>query len=251
MTDYDKYNREERSFCAHLFRLLHENLELKEKSPLGQLLNKITLKNHDINLSNLNYNNIGIFFEVAIIRDAFKNSKPSINQFMDELIKIIIRQEGARECRLYSQLPEVLCNHERTHPEQIRRKAEIVGIQLKENENRVFGALQGMFNAKPDLAITIDNKLLAFEAKFTEPFGEVQLKRTGHIAEVWAKLLYKDFGFKAEPEFFIIKLGAMKFNPHVSWTNVLEIAKKTYEENDRTLVALKNGVELLKCYKLE
>ncbi|GAH85521.1 unnamed protein product, partial [marine sediment metagenome] len=31
MTNYDKYNREERAICAHLFRLLHERLELKEK----------------------------------------------------------------------------------------------------------------------------------------------------------------------------------------------------------------------------
>jgi len=132
-----------------------------------------------------------------------------------------------------------------------KKEGGIRGILLGEDENRVFGALQGMFNAKPDMVITIGNKLLAFEAKFTEPFDEVQLRRTGHIAEVWAKLLYKDFGFEAEPEFFIIKLGAMKFNPDVSWTDVLEIARKTYGENDRTLVVLENGVELLKRYKLE
>jgi len=146
MTNYDKYNREERAICAHLFRLLHEkNLELKEKSPIGQFLNKLALQNHNINLTNLNYDNIGIFCEVAIIRDAFQNFKPSVNQFMDDLTKLIMQQEKIQECRLYSQLPEVLCNPELTHPKQIREKAKSEGIQLTQNESQVFGALQGMF----------------------------------------------------------------------------------------------------------
>jgi len=251
MINYDKYNREERAICAHLFRLLHERLELKEKSPIGQFLNKLALKNHNINLTNLHYNNIGIFCEVAIIRDVFKNLSPSVNQFMDDLTKLIMQQEKIQECRLYSQLPEVLGNPKLTHPTQIRRKAKSEGIQLTQNESQVFGALQGMFNAKPDLVITIDNKLLVFEAKFTEAFDEIQLKRTENISNVWAKLLYKDFGFKVEPEIFIIKLGAMKFESHINWADILQIAQKTYGENDRSLIALKNGVELLKHYKLE
>jgi hypothetical protein len=152
---------------------------------------------------------------------------------------------------LYSQLPEVLSNPKLTHPKQIREKAKSEGIQLTQNESQVFGALQGMFNAKPDLVITVDNKLLVFEAKFTEAFDEIQLKRTENIANVWAKLLYNDFGFKMEPECHIIKLGAMKFKPHINWTDILQIAQKTYRENDRSLIVFKNGVELLKHYKLE
>jgi len=251
MANYDKYNREERAICAHLFRLLHERLELKEKSPIGQFLNKLALKNHNINLADLYYDNIGIFCEVAIIRDAFQNFKPSVNRFMDDLTKLIMQQEKIQECRLYSQLPEVLSNPKLTHPKQIREKAKSEGIQLTQNESQVFGALQGMFNAKPDLVITINNKLLVIEAKFTEAFDEIQLKRTENIASVWAKLLYNDFGFKVEPEFFVIKLGAMKFEPHINWTDILQIAQKTYGENDRSLIALKNGVELLKRYRLE
>jgi len=251
MVNYDKYNREERAICAHLFRLLHENLGLKEKSLVGKFLKKLASKNHNINLTNLNYDNISIFCEVAIIRDAFQNLKPLVNQFMDELTKIIMEQEKIQECRLYSQLPEVLCNPELTHPKQIRKKAETEGIQLTQNESQVFGALQGMFNAKPDLVITTDNKLLVFEAKFTEAFDEIQLKRTENIANVWAKLLYSDFGFKMEPEFHVIKLGAMKFKPHINWADILKIAQKTYREKDRSLFAFKNGVELLKNYNLD
>jgi hypothetical protein len=43
-----------------------------------------------------------------------------------------------------------------------------------------------MFNAKPDLAITIDDYLMTFEAKFTEKFDCTQLGRTWKITEAWA-----------------------------------------------------------------
>jgi hypothetical protein len=111
--------------------------------------------------------------------------------------------------------------------------------------------MQGMFNAKPDLVITVDNKLLVFEAKFTEPFDELQLERTEHITEVWSKLLFTDFGFNEPPEYSIIKLGAGKFTPHINWTDVLSIADKTYRADDRSLLVLMAGVNLLKYYNLE
>ncbi len=78
------------------------------------------------------------------------------------------------------------------------------------DERKVYGALQGMFNAKPDLAITINNYLLVFEAKLTLKFNDEQIKRTKNIAQVWAKLLYEDMEFKKEPEFTVLKLGAAK-----------------------------------------
>lgn len=111
--------------------------------------------------------------------------------------------------------------------------------------------MQGMFNAKPDLVITIDDKLLVFEAKFTEPFDEVQLKRTANITEIWSKLLFNDFGFSTQPVSFIIKLGPRKFNPNISWTEIKNIAKETYGSNDRTLISLTKGVELIEKFKLE
>jgi len=260
MFNYDKYNREERAICTHLFRLLHEQLDKKQSSPLGQLINKLegrnlTFNNFKYGLTNLRYENLGIFSEVAIIRDAYQNSKPFVNQFMDDLTKLIIDQEikleNVSDCRLYSQLPEPLSNYEKTHPKQIRQKAIEERVPLNEFESKVFGAIQGMFNAKPDLVITIDNKLLVFEAKFTEPFDAQQIKRTENITEIWATLLYKDFGFKEKPEYSTIKLGAKKFIPHINWTDILDIAKITYNDNDRTRIAIECGVELLKSKRLE
>ena len=122
---------------------------------------------------------------------------------------------------------------------------------LTENESIVYGAMQGMFNAKPDLVITFDNKLFVFEAKFTESFDETQLKRTQNIADVWSRLLFTDFGFPSPPEVSVIKLGAKKFEPNISWADILSIAHETYNENDLTLISLRNGVKLLKELKME
>ena len=256
MTNYDKFNREERAICAHLFRLLHENLDSKETNPLKQFIDKlsnqkISFKNYKSGLANLRFENLGIYCEVAIIRDAFQNKKPSINPFMDELTQIIMKQESVEDCRLYSQLPEPLSNPRLTHPKQIRQKASAEGVHLSDNEAKVFGSMQGMFNAKPDLVITVDNKLLVFEAKFTESFDDLQLLRTENISEVWSKLLYRDFGFNEPPEYSVIKLGAGKFNPHINWTDIYTIAEKTYDSTDRSLLAFKSGLDLLKDYKLE
>ena len=249
--NYDDYNREERAICAHLFRLLHEQIDKKWESPLGKFLLKIELKEQGFNLTNMKFENIGIYCEVAIIRDAYQNKKPEIFQVMDDLSRIIMQQEEISVCRLFSELPDILKNPKETHPKQIKQKANSAGIELTESEKQVYGAMQGMFNAKPDLVITIDNKLLVFEAKFTEPFDEVQLKRTTNITETWSKLLFNDFGFSARPDSFIIKLGAGKFNPNISWTEIKNIAKETYSPNDRTLISLIKGVELLEKYKLE
>jgi hypothetical protein len=256
MTRYDYYNREERAICAHLFRLLHEKLDHKSESPLGQFIdvlskNNLTFKNGNSSLTNLRFDNISIFCEASIIRDAYQNAKPDIYPFMDDLTKIIMKQEKVSDCRLYSELPDPLNNAKQTHPKQIRQKASYEGIQLNESESRVYGAMQGMFNAKPDLVITIDNILLVCEAKHTESFDEEQLKRTWNIAEVWATLLYKDIGFSEPPIYALFKLGGETFKPDINWTSISLIADKTYNENDRTRIAIKAGTELLKRQRLE
>lgn len=249
--NYDYYNREERAICAHLFRLLHERLDEKSSSPLGQFLEKLfmsnlVLKNGSATFADLRYDNISIFCKASIIRDAYHNAKPNINPYMDDLTRIIMVQENVGSCRLYSQLPERLNNSKLTHPKQIRQKATSENIPLNEGESIVYGAMQGMFNAKPDLVITIDNLLLVCEAKHTESFDKEQLKRTWNIAEVWATLLYKDFGFSEPPIYSVFMLGNETFSPHIHWAAILEIADRTYNTNDRTRIAIKAGVELLK-----
>ncbi|MBS4028827.1 MAG: hypothetical protein KGZ58_09330 [Ignavibacteriales bacterium] len=223
---------------------------------MGKLISKLeklrlVFKNGSGSLENLHFENIGLFCEVSIIRDAYQNVKSNVNPFMDDLTRLIMKQEKVSDCRLYSQLDKPLNDISKTHPKQIRQKAIWENIHFSEDENKVYGAMQAMFNSKPDLVITIDNKLLSFEAKFTEPFDVEQLKRTWNITEVWATLLHKDLGFSKQPEFTVAKLGARKFNPDINWTDILDIAQQTYSINDRSLIAIKSGVELLQRYSLE
>jgi len=250
MTHYDIYNREERAICSHLFRLLHESLDKKGNSPLGQFLSILSAKVKGISLDNLNFDNVGIYSEVSIIRDAYFYQKPNVKTYMDELTRIVMTQENIKACKLYSELPEILSDTKSTHPKQIIQKADSLNIPLSESERQVFGAIQSMFNAKPDLVITINNKLIVIEAKFTEAFSKEQMKRTRNIAEVWSSLLYQDLGFNEQPETYVLKLGAKKYDPHISWANVLDIARTTYSIEDRTLIALEKGVDLLKQSKL-
>ena len=250
MSRYDIYNREERAICAHLFRLLHEKITENEKSALGLFLAQLQKNRPDFRFPSWRYENVGVFCEVAIIRDVFQNLKPSVNEFMDSLTKLIMIQEGIQSCRLYSELPEILNNPKLTHPKQIRQKAATEGIEFTQNESKVYGAMQGMFNAKPDLVITIDNILLVFEAKFTESFDDEQLKRTKNISEIWSNLLFRDFGFSEKPEYLVIKLGSSRYGADISWAEILEIAKGVYNESDRSFIVLKHGVTLLQKYNL-
>lgn len=250
-THYDYYNREERAICAHLFRLLHECLDKKSSSPLGQFLNKLftsnlVFRNGSTTFADLHFDNISIFCEASIIRDAYHNAKPNINPYMDDLTRLIMVQENVSNCRLYSQLPELLNNSKLTHPKQIRHKATSENIPLNKGESKVYGAMQGMFNAKPDLVITIDNLLLVCEAKHTESFDKEQLERTWKIAEVWATLLYEGFGFSEPPIYTVFMLGNEKYSPHIHWADISDIAEHTYNANDRSRIAIKAGVELLK-----
>lgn len=258
MPSYDTYNREERAICSHLFRLLHENMNLKENSPLGKFLSivlrqNLEFKNGTSAPENLHFNNVAIYTEMALIRDAYysrKYDQSELFAFMDNLTQIIMEQEEVDKCTLYRELPKLLKDIKKTHPKQIRLKADQLGIELARGEKKVYGALQGMFNAKPDLVITIDNLMLVFEAKFTESFDDEQLTRTKNIAQVWASLLYKDLGFDEPPVYTVFKLGAGKYDPEISWLNINDIAKETYPENDRTRIAMQNGVDLLRTLKL-
>jgi hypothetical protein len=250
MNFYDTYNREERAICAHLFRLLHEGISKGDKSALGLFLEQLQKNRPDFQFPPWQFRNVGIFCEVAIIRDAFQKLKPFVNEFMDSLTKLIMVQEGIQSSRLYSELPEPLNNPKLTHPKQIRQKAASEVITLTQNESIVYGAMQGMFNAKPDLVVTIDDKLLVFEAKFTESFDEDQLKRTKNISEIWSKLLYQDFGFSEQPEYFVIKLGSSRVGADINWQEIFNIAKSVYADSDRSFVALKHGAMLLERYNL-
>ncbi len=224
--DYDVYNREERYLCSHLFRLLHE--------PVDSYYALRTFVGDSGKLSSFR-----IFAEVALIRDAYFIRCPDAVSFMDDMVRLIMRQESVQECRLFSELPEDLRDWRKTHPKQIKLKA---GSQLALGERTVYGAMQGMFNAKPDLVICLKNAILVYEAKFTLGFDTEQIGRAKKIAEIWAKLLHHDLGFEREPEVQVRTLGLSKFSPDISWETISFIAEQVYPANDRTRIALTNAI---------
>jgi hypothetical protein len=252
---YDEYNREERALCFHLFRLLHEKLDSKpEDSALFVFLKKLSqkklrLSNNQqyLDLTDLKFNNTAIYPEVALIRDKYKSLKNDASDFMDRMVKIIKVQQKVSNCRTYSDLPPFLQDYTKTHPNQIKRKAvdngTLVNPPFSDDEKKVYGVLQAMFNAKPDLAITVDNYLIAIEAKFTQQFDDIQQKRTETIVEVWASdLLHYDLGFDKPPAYTVVKLGLPGRNADVNWDEIYQIARDYYSENDRSSIAFKNAL---------
>jgi hypothetical protein len=221
-------------------------------SPLGKLLSelnkcKLPWENFTHNLDKLKFNNIGIYCEVALIRDAYFALKPNVNIFMDDLVLHLMNQYNIKgDCRLYSQLPEELSNCHKTHPEQIKRKAEEIFEKLTKNEQKIYGTIQALFRAKPDLLITVDDIMIVCEAKFTQSFDEEQLERTRLIASVWSKLLYKSLGFEKSPEYIVFKLGAEQYGADISWETIVDIAKTVYSDGDRSLNAFQCCNKLLK-----
>lgn len=242
---YDVYNREERDLCSHFFRLLHEKLiENFSESPVYNILKNLSNKpvkfyGNCFDTDNLNFSNLGLFTEVALIRDFYhKCSSNERIDFMNSLTEFIAEQQlGIVSYRKYSDLPSQLKNPSETHPKQIKLKAEQLKIDLSKDEIKLYGTIQAFFNAKPDLAIVFDNYLIVFEAKLTLNFDEHQLDRTKKIIEIWANLLYGELGFTKIPNYALVKLGLKKYTPDLSWEEIFDEVKRVYTSADRTFIA--------------
>ena len=216
--EYIKYNREERDLCAHLFRLLLD--DQPNWGPLKDFLKKDTV------------NNPRIFCEAALIRDAYHARKPKIKNFMISLCNFIVQQNEITNYTEFDKLQEELQNPSLTHPKQIAYKIKKGGFQHKEDDLKLYGTLQAMFNAKPDLVICEGSNLYIYEAKYTLNFDPVQLERTEEIGKVWQKLLYGDIGFNTEPKLYVRKLGLKKYEPDAAWEDVFNIAVKVWGQDD-------------------
>ena len=238
---YDEYNREERYICAHLFRLLHQwSSPEDDGDKLAQFMRR-----SGVETDATESQTVTIFTEVSLINDAYFIRKSEVASFMDELVSMVATQQGIVEFRSHSELPEVLRSPKETHPEKIRHKAKAEGIDLTAEEDVLYKAIQAMFKARPDFAITSQNSLVAYEAKYTQPFDAKQISRTEDIAEIWAKLLYADLGFAKQPTLFVATIGPRKLKPQISWEWLHDQAMDTYPPEDRTCVALGNAVGFL------
>ena len=221
---YIEYNREERDLCAHLFRLLLE--DQPNWRPLKDFLGITDIENPRI------------FCEVALFRDAYFARKPDVGDFIEGVCREIARQNGISDFTKFHQLPDQIVNPEKTHPRQIRYKLKKMKREISHNDRVVYGSLQGMFNAKPDILICYNNQLIIYEAKYTLNFAEEQLNRTKQIGEIWAKLLYKDLDFSSVPVLQTKTIGLEKFRPDTSWEEIYNIARNYWREDDFSLKVL-------------
>lgn len=243
--EYDAYNREERAACAHLFRLLHHDLGTDpERSPLAHVVRtlgpRVTIPGDS---SGLPVQGAVVLAEVALIRDAYRRYRSDAARFMDALVGVVREQESTPDARLWSELPPPLSDPSRTHPRDIIRKGTELGL-LMASEQKAYRAVRGMFNAKPDLALVLQNAIVVFEAKLTQAFDRTQLARTRNIAQVWATLLFRDLGFAVPPPYAVAKLGSAAAGVDLSWQELAELAALTYPPNDRTRVALEAAARL-------
>lgn len=217
--NYTDYNREERDICAHLFRLLLD--DQKDWKPLRTILG------NDIKIDNPR-----IYCEVALIRDAYFERKKDHMPFMTELVELVATQEGVKDHTPYPELDPKLRDPNSTHPKQIRFKMKETGADISASDKKVYGEVQSMFNAKPDLLICTGNDLVVYEAKYTMYFEDEQMKRTKNIADVWAALLFEDLGFSQKPNVHVQKLGLAKYEPNLSWEKIHDVAKEHWGAND-------------------
>jgi hypothetical protein len=245
--DYLTYNREERDLCAHLFRLLLED------QPRWQPLKDFIETDFT--------GSPRVFCEAALLRDAYHTRKPHKNdnknieseklagltEFLNNVCELIAAQEKvSNNYTPFSKLePFELRTPRETHPRQIAYKLKEIGALRMPGDGKVYGALQGMFNAKPDLVICVDNTMYIYEAKYHMPFDELQLERTKKIGQVWAELLHRDLGFDSKPKVEVRMLGLKKDKPQegvsryrfISWEKVLKIAKKQWNPTNKDWVA--------------
>lgn len=226
--NYIEYNREERDICAHLFRLLlHDQ---PDWGPLKEFLG---------------INQVGapqIYCEVALIRDAYHARKPNTQQFLNDLSELIAEQKCVDSYTHFANLPDFIKDPKQTHPKQIHFKLENMGRLNSKGDKVVYGCLQGMFNAKPDLVVCTGSDLFVYEAKYMSTFEREQMERTEQIGEVWAKLLYKDLGFELEPTVLVRTLGLAKTSPDISWERVYRIAENYWGKDDFSLRALSRAL---------
>jgi len=227
---YLDYNREERNICAHLFRLLLE--DQPEWRPLKQFLGVSEVRNP------------AVYCEASIIRDAYHVRRRNAAEFVHSLCELTAEQRGIDMYTRFADLPEDICSQHKTHPRQIAWKLKERGLLTADADAAVYGALQGLFNAKPDLVICEGETLWVYEAKFTQKFDDKQMQRTREIADIWACLLHRDLGFSDSPAVEVRRLGLRPEESDITWKDVCGIARGFWNADDFSLRVLNSAAAM-------
>ncbi|QSQ26460.1 hypothetical protein JY651_16670 [Pyxidicoccus parkwayensis] len=255
---FDRFNREERAACSHLFRLLHEGLATApQASALARVLALLRSSGMDVPDEPAG---AAVLTEVALIRDAYETWKAEgdLASRMDALVQLVAQ---GRPCTPWSMLSAVLRDPKQTHPGQVCMKADrlslgvgpsgtVPGSELDAQNRAVYGALQGVFSAKPDLALVLPSHLIAFEAKLTGDFDDAQLERTGLLARLWASPLLRGYlGYSTSPSVSVARIGDEGTQAALTWQELHRIAAERYPPEDRTRIALGAVLDLLRTHR--
>ncbi len=242
-TYYDKYNREERALCSHLFLLLHEGLNSDDpsKSFLGLTLKCLDKnlrsrttpinKQNDIleALAHIDVTQAVIFSEVAVLRDAL---------FQDDDETRITEAK-----RLLGEYVQALNSEARDG-----------------KENKSVWTYQGLISAKPDLILAFPNLLLVFEAKYTTRIDAAQLSRTRDLVRAWgefplpssgypnslARTILQDLGVDPTSPIVVLTLSDERDSPDLSWQDLFGVMKECWPtRTDRAQIAFESAIALL------
>ncbi len=234
---YEEYNREERNLCSHLFRLLLE--PKRDYRALELFLGR-----------RFDPDKVKIFSEVALIRDAYYARKPEVDAFMASLVELVARQSGIEDFTPFAELPSDLKDPTQTHPKLIALKFRVFHQdQMRPDDSKLYGSLQGIFSTKPSLAICLEDEMRVYEANYSLGFDSSSVCRTAQIAEIWANLLFQDLGYVSPPMVQVLKLGMEDTEPCVSWEKVAFIADEVLGSCDPTSRAFKEAVVSVRNFR--
>lgn len=249
---YDRYNREERALCSHLFRLLHEPAPAAElEPPIAQFARLLTDNQETEWIGNPNpspntdWQQARMYSEVALLRDAYKDrlTRSEHNEFMDQIVAEVSRIENVNDCISWSELmAQQTKGH--IHPRRVLNTLKNRDLSsLIDGSQAVYCTIQSMFNSKPDMALTFNGHLVLIEAKFTQKRNDKQIALSKKTVRVWASILYEDLGFAEPPKAYAVAtLGAHKGD--ITWSDVANIADQYYSENDISRQAFRYAMDL-------
>lgn len=244
MKSFAQIFREERHYCAHLFRIL---LEKKETDPLNSGLFKILKRiNVSEELTNENIQNAEVYYEAAAFRDIYYGATDKtefLESLYDELLQLMADKYDFR--RTPPPRPnELISGKENTHPRLLAGMAE--EKKLASSAMSFYREFSALFSAKPDLLIVLPKTSLWIEAKFWESFEIEQLERTKRIASLSETSLCQEYFNRREGK--VVLLGSQRRHKRaqnlpeafLSWEACSEIADELYPPHDNTRDALKS-----------
>ena len=224
---FQKIVREERHYCAHLFRLLcHEKEIGGAQSGLARFLAlaKVDVPNDLATIAQAEF-----FVEVAVFRDFYQvhhDRRAFLADLYDAFLPLVAPLYGGR---IDKPVRTGEFDHEKVHPKDF---AWEVGHRPDQREQDVlfYREFSALFNAKPDLLIICGGRMLWFEVKFWVPFDSSQLQRTKNIAALCSSSLFASVfdGMPSE----VLMLGtqrhrvARRQHGFVDWAKVGELAEQ-------------------------